>query len=485
MGRLQKKFQTPSAPYRSADTSNFAGGKAWSTSEKEYFIQLMNTGGIRNTYYMDEKTVIEKSMDNIRSYVKADPIGAAKYASDGRNKGFMRTLPIMALSELSKQDSKVFSEAFQDIIKTPRDLIDFIDIVKSERGLGRKVKKAINRYINAKLSPFYAMKYREQFRIAARLTHPKPKDANLMKYVFGNKIALIEYPQLLAYEYLKRGEIDQIAAIRDHRLEMQTVIGTKKPTPEVWEALAPNMSAMQLIKNLASLERHIGGEKLADIIKKHLTIERLKKGRVLPFRVLQAYQKITDPFAKNVLATLANEYPKHYDWSALGRVCIAPDISGSMGGVYKGCRLPASTIAGMLSGVLKVGIGDNAFLLPWSQNCYPNKISASESVIGISDQISRAAGGGTFMEAPVQHLLKYDIKVDTFILVTDGEEWGQGWLSDWMKYKKLNPKAKAILIRCDLYPYTTFSPEAAERYGITQVYGFNDSVFRLILNTNK
>jgi len=482
MGNLRKKFQTPQAPYVSSDTKNLAGGKAWTKPNKEYFKQLMNTGGIRNTYYMDEKTVIKESMQSIKDYVKESPMDAAKLSQGGRNAGFMRTLPIMALTELSKQDSRMFSEAFIGIIKTPRDLIDFVDIVKASRGLGRKIKKAMNKYINTNLNQFYAMKYGDQLRIASRLSHPKPKDKNLMKYIFGNEISLEEYPQLKALEAFKKGEIDPIEAITKHRLEMQTVIGIKKPTAEMWEALAPQMSTFQLIKNLATLERHLDGKKLEAIIKKQLTIERLKKGRVLPFRILQAYNKINDPFAKNALGTLANEYPKHYDWSKLGRVCIAPDISGSMTWSYgNNNKLSAAIIAGMLSGVLKVGIGDDAFLLPWGSQAYPNYCKSND-VVGIAGEVARAQGGGTFMEAPVQHLLKHNIGVDTFILVTDSEEWGSGWLNDWIFYKKKFPKARAYLLRVDMYNSNPFSPETAERYDIHQIYGWNDNVFKILLN---
>ena len=147
MGNLRKKLgKAGKNMYRTSDTKNLAGGKAWKKLNEEYFRQLMFTGGFHNTYYMDERKVIEESIDAIERFIKNHPEEAAKIAIEGRNKGFMRVMPIIVVAKLTK--GYAYKEAFNKIIRTPRDLIDFIDIVRNERGLGRSIKKVIGEYIN-------------------------------------------------------------------------------------------------------------------------------------------------------------------------------------------------------------------------------------------------------------------------------------------------------------------------------------------------
>jgi hypothetical protein len=462
--------------YRKEDTVNKAGGKAWKMPLKEQYKQLLNTGGLFNTFYMDKKEIVQGGIVIIKEFVPKEPSEAVDIAINARQDGFMRHAPILALVEISKlKDKELFRKAFRGIVRTPRDLIDFIDVAKQERGLGRALKQEINWYINLKLNQFYAMKYKGQLQTAAKLTHPKPENEALMKYVFGEDINLDDFPQLKAYEQLKRGEIDPVKAITDHRLEMQTVIGIRKLDAAGWRALAPQMSALQLLKNLVTLERHVGD--ITGILEKNLTVERLQRGKVIPFRVLQALNEVHG-FSKTYLTSIANEYPKLYNFGNLGKVCIAPDVSYSMTGKHNN-RLRSSTIAGMLTGILKVGIDKDAFVLPWDTR--PHAPIYDGTVMSIASHIEDAAGGGTSMGVSPSFLRYNKIKVDTLIAITDNEHWyGSGFLGEWIEYKKLYPKARAILIRVDPDRTMPFPPEQATKYDIIQIFGWGDNVLKVL-----
>ncbi len=521
--KLNKLLDKVDGPLATADTVNYEGAKSFTPSLKEQFTQIMNCGGLFNTFYRNEEQILEQSLSTIRKYVKEDPQEASRIAIDARENGFMRDMPTFALSYLSKYP-KIFNESFR-IIRTPRDLIKFIDITRNRgnghRGLGRNVKKHMNEFILRKLSPYYVMKYKKQIKDIVRLSHTKAIDVYksiLLDYVFDKEgmteaIRTAEnekFADLQAFEMFKRNEIDHIKAISEYNLEMQSCIGVRKPTPEVWKALMPRMTVFQLIKNLRALEQHVDAKDILEVVKSKITVENLQRGMVLPFRVFQAYDKVANPFIKNYLGDVANEYPKRYDWSKLGKVCIAPDVSGSMtsdiyqistSGLYgkaleRAPRTKPSKVAGMLSGILKIGIGSNGFLLPWDNKIHTNYMRHGGSVVDIARDIDNASGGGTQMHLPVDYLLENMIKVDTFIGITDNEEWSRpsrsyygrsqthSWINSWIKYKKkVSPNARAYLMRVDPYPHQPFSSEQATKYDIMQVFGWSDKVFKIILNT--
>jgi hypothetical protein len=186
-------------------------------------------------------------------------------------------------------------------------------------------------------------------------------------------------------------------------------------------------------------------------------------------------------FVKEHLATLLDQYVTKYDLSWLGRVAICPDVSGSMTSKIRNAAYTSATIAGMFAGILYKAIPDS-IMIPWDnelrlQLVHPKGAPVLSHILSISE----AAGGGTYMELPVSYLLQKRIVVDVVIIITDSEEWGKGWLKDWVNYKRyINPKAKAVLIRVDPYRTNPFDPELAGILDILQIYGWNDSVIKFI-----
>ena len=111
------------------ETVNFEGFPAWEKSVGERFHQLMLSGGIANAFYMNQGMMIRHTLKTVKQFIAQNPYQAAQFAIEGRQVGFMRACPIIALSYLSACEDKVpFKQAFDQIILTPRDLTDFIDI---------------------------------------------------------------------------------------------------------------------------------------------------------------------------------------------------------------------------------------------------------------------------------------------------------------------------------------------------------------------
>lgn len=177
---------------------------------------------------------------------------------------------------------------------------------------------------------------------------------------------------------------------------------------------------------------------------------------------------------------MLDEYVQKYDWSKWNvSFVIAPDVSGSMIGKVRNSDLTPATVAGMFSGVLYKGIS-NSQIIPWDTEIRPHKVPKRDSVISHIKAIETANGGGTYMEVPVKYMIEENIHCDYFILVTDSQEWGSGWLNVWRKYHNKYPNSKAIMIRVDPYPTQPFPDDKAKEYNIYQIFGWNDNVISYI-----
>ena len=488
-------------PYASANTKNYENFPAWTMSIEEQFKQLATNGIIAHQFYCDENEVIKRGIGIIKKYVRENPKKAVQIAVEARGKSFIRSINILTLAFAAAHDLNAFKSNFNVIIRTPRDIVQFIDIMRSTRGLGRGIKKAINDWLSWKLNTFYAIKYKTQLRDAIRLAHPKFEDEEkvaLGDYIMDNperlENCLKMHKQIDAFEAVKRmspvtNEIEILQAMRNHRLDWNTIKGAIKPTPAIWKGFAENMSMIALVQNLASIERHAGADYAIHIVRNRVTIDNLQKGKVFPFKLVQAWFKVKSPDVKREIGKVIDSYSLKYDFSPLGKVTVAPDVSGSMnwgdGSFHNRYSHNPIQIAAIFSGILCGAMKDST-LLAWdtlvhtSDDLFPH-LAEWKTPTKIMERIMNIGGGGTYMELPVKYMINHDIETDTFILITDSEEWGAGWLGDWKKYKRDHVNARAVLIRVDLYPTRPFSGDDCEQYDITQIYGFNDNVFRLLL----
>ena len=103
--------------------------------------------------------------------------------------------------------------------------------------------------------------------------------------------------------------------IKMGKLHPDIVKGIVKPTIKMWKLMMINAPAMYLVKNLASFRDHLSAYGVQNILKDHklLSVERLQKGRVLPFRMMQAWSMIRKDkhpndqnLAQYLAVTLAN-----------------------------------------------------------------------------------------------------------------------------------------------------------------------------------
>ena len=486
---LRNKFEYLNKP--KPNTRNLENFPAWNQPLEAQYTQLLTSEMFGNTYYAKEEDRLKLGVKVIADFVAENPTRAAEIAIVARKDYYMRTMPILATVFISTTKYEGFPALFKAVIWTPRDAIQFIDLCRSgvaRKGLGRKIKKAFEGLIGMwmeKKGGFYATKYKNQIQTITKLVHPKI-DSTPLDYIMEKEGIEWLPATIAALKEIKSGELSEsqvIDRIVKHRLDWNALKGVMKPSAAMWKTFLNNMSAIALIKNVATAERHLLADEVLDILRKRLTVEFLQKGHVLPIRLMQAYKMADVQDTKRYLGMIANDYARQYDLSNLGLVAICPDISGSMTGMANK-RFSYAEMAGMFAGVLAKAC-KNSVMLPWATSVFraPQNSQEWRDVVYMYDYCRKANGGGTAMYMPIEYLLVNNIKVDTFVLLTDTEEWVRSnWFDYWLRYlQKVNRNAKAFLIRSDSYINSQpYPPETAVKYNIYQMYGYSDHAFKLL-----
>jgi 60 kDa SS-A/Ro ribonucleoprotein len=514
MTRVLNKFNVRKAPYSQTNRTNPEGFPSFQRSDKEAYLQVLLTNTLTGTFYAQEAELLKESLDLHRRMTAQESPFAARALVYARREGLMRLQPIVGLAHLAKADLGLFHKVFSQVIQTPGDLTDFVEIVRggvAPGGMGRSIKTAINLWLNG-LSEYHAIKYATggqgySLRDVLRVTHPKPispaQDAIFVWLTDAEKWDQPERqaltPQIGAFEQLKCLDAsgDQAAVralIAQGRLPYEVVTGVIKPDQDTWVELMRQMPFMALLRHLNTLQRAgvLMVEDHARYVVGRLTnTDALRKAKILPFQLFASYRhfKAEQPAERLVSEALAEAMDLAFvNLPDLGgAICIAPDVSGSMSGfIGRDNATRYIDIAGIFAGAL-LKANPKALVLPFENQVVEVKLSARDTLVTTANKLAKIGGGGTAVSAPVSALLDRKIKVDTFIGITDNIEWAadqsgrHGFLPTWYEYKqKVAPQAKAFLLTIAPYRHAIAPQHAADIY---YTYGWNDSVLRYITLT--
>lgn len=248
--------------------------------------------------------------------------------------------------------------------------------------------------------------------------------------------------------------------------------------------------------NLNTFQRHdvFKDEEMVKLVADRLRdAKRVREAKVFPYQLLVAW-KSTQGISARLSEALqdAMEHATHNIPELPGRVVICPDVSGSMQSPVTGYRRGSTTavrcvdVAGLISGAL-LRKNPLARVLPFETKVRALPINPRDSIMSIAGALASIGGGGTSCSAPLTLLNEEKAKVDVVIYVSDNESWvdakgRSGWnrgtemMSQWMKLKERNPKAKLVCI--DLTP--NVHRQVLQRPDVLNVGGFSDAVFTVL-----
>lgn len=489
---------------RVADRRNHEGFPTFVHGLRDQVRNFLRTGTLTGTFYVGAVELSKEMIDVLRRFGEQDPIALSEEAISAREEGFMRTLPVIATVVLSGLPNKqLFRETFVRVIKIPRDLVQFVEICKSGAipgvaGFGGCRVDAVRAWIES-MSEFHAVKGASSktmaLRDVVRLSHPIPRDQKsrellgwLSGHVQGKRVC--ENAMVVALEALKRTSdpIEQTALIRKARLPYEVVTtAVSNPSREVWVELLRNAPALNLLMNLMTFTRHgvfSDQENVTIACEKLSRPDALRSARVLPFQCYRAWKMYSQSGCADprILAALSDALEHSVANMPLfgGRVCLAPDVSGSMRSCYTNEKRSIS--AAEVSGIFAAGLlkqCPNVTVLPFEGRVVDLTLNPRDAVLTNAHKISSIGGGSTSLSAPVQRLLQTRDKVDLFVGITDNEEWvGRGFLETWRQYvREVSPDAKAVLITV-VPTLHRAAPESEP--GMYFVHGWSDAVMRYV-----
>ncbi|MFD2611283.1 TROVE domain-containing protein [Paenibacillus gansuensis] len=466
--------------------SNKHNYPAYTRSVEEQYVQTLMTNTMSNTFYADQKELLEDAEQLHREMAENNPTFMAKAIVYARNEGFMRLQPLFGLAVLSGVRPDLFAAIFLQVVRIPSDLADFQMILNGlGRGEGgRAVKRQVNRFLSG-VSEYWAIKYNGRGRgynlgDAIATAHPKPADLKqqaLYRYLRGQEANLTLLPQVEALENQKQAgtEAEQLEWIHRGKLPYETVTGAIQPTKAVWEALLYQMPTFALLRHLNALLRAgvLDEKRNLDYAVSRLTdAEALRKAKILPFRFATAFHQVENPVLKDALREAVEL--TFGNLPELGEnTAIFLDISGSMEGRY----LEIGAVFALA--LYKKTQGNSLFWL-FDDDVLDAMPSRYDSILTQAARIHTR--GGTDTGAPVRELTRLRRKVDQIIIITDEQQnAGSPFYEELSRYRaKVNPEVKAFIV--DIAPYRhAMVPSRDTR--TFYIYGWSDTVLSYIAQT--
>ncbi len=481
---------------KAADTTNNAGGKAYSLSDKAALAQYAATGCLNNTFYT---TAQDQLTEVLKLANKVEPLFLAKLAIYSRQHGLLKDMPALLLAVLATKDTNLLKLTFPKVIDNPKMVRNFVQILRSgqvgRKSLGTAPKKLVQNYLES-LSDLQLFKAdignSPSLPDILKMVHPKPTDesrSNMYAYLLDKKHSEKLLPEAVqAFELFKK---DTSNPIPDVPFQMLTALNLTK---DHWKSIAKNATWNQTRMNLNTFARHGVFEDIAlvnHIMRKLQDPEQVKKSKVLPYNLFTAFQNIDDsvPMGIKIALQQAADLSLGNIPEIDGKVYVCPDVSGSMSSPITGARAGVITktrcidVAALIASSFLRKNPANTVVLPFDTKVHTTNFNPLDSVMTNAQTLARFGGGGTDCSLPLAKLNKENAKGDLVIYISDNESHNDrgyghrtGLMAEWTKFKNRNPNAKLVCI--DIQPYATSQvPDGDNRLNIG---GFSDSVYNII-----
>jgi 60 kDa SS-A/Ro ribonucleoprotein len=448
---------------------------------KETIARLALTGVLRDGYHRSEDDLAKEMVATLKKGAQADPVFVLKAAIASREHDF-KLFPKLALASVLARQEK--DEKFKLDVDTAAaqvlstfnagQILEALLVAKAKTfgvGLGRRVQSAVSDALKLKSTKSLesmTITERQNLQRVLRLAHPElPK---VVSYVMDptehcpkNGKAVTDRQK--AMEGIKNASMKDAAVadlIRDFKLPFNVTKGVVGGRGKVvWEAIRDNMTPMQLLINLKSLDEK--GVINATWVKK--AFDGVDQARLLPLDLLRPYVHADPKFQGAIADFMARMCDKPIPGLEDKSVHLAMDFSGSMTYEYKGAIKnwqPAVVLAASVLGSCE----DRSFVLfntgimPEGGNIIGGWGGTTDKKVPVlkgksGSQILKALlplspNGGTHTHLVVEDLIARRRKVDVVMIVTDEQENGRhGVYTAWNRYRKdVNPDARLLIVNC-------------------------------------
>jgi 60 kDa SS-A/Ro ribonucleoprotein len=384
------KFNSLLARASRGNTTNLAGGLAFTQSPKGELLSILLTSTLSDQYYRSGDATAARLRELVAQ--TADKTFVAKAAIYARTKAGMRSVSHLVAAELAhKVKGEAWTRRFYDrVVHRPDDVLEILAcyLGSYERPIPNSLKKGLGAAL-ARFDEYQLGKYRRdsaelKMVDAVNLLHP-PHSEPLRKLMRGELAVANTWETKLTQAGAKVHEgasEEEVAELKG--AAWGELIATRK------------LGYFALLRNLRNLLEQ--APESVDAALAMLVDQRLiEKSLVLPFRYLTALEAIQSsnlPRASEVLAALNDAIDR-----ALanvprfeGRTLIALDGSGSMNG--------RPLAIGSLFAAVLAKANANGDVMVFSDSAKYVPLSLRDSTLSLTREIAGSApGGGTNFHA--------------------------------------------------------------------------------------
>lgn len=496
---------------------NHEGEKAFKMSPEMELYTTVVTWSLNDTFYEKDQTRMERLHKLI---AQCNPVFVGKLAVYARTKMYMRSVPLLLVTELAKLHSgdDLVARVTDAVVGRADEITELLacyQVMNRRTGtkklnrLSKQMQKGLAMAFN-RFDEYQFAKYNRdgavKLRDALFLVHPRAKD-DLQQLIF-NKIVTGN----LQTPYTWETELSALGQLNFDSVEARATAFRAK-----WEELIDSgkLGYMALLRNLRNIQD--AGVSYAHFKKVCATLadgEQVAKAKQFPFRYLAAYRELITPTnaAQNIAraAKAAITGNKGYTGELLDalekavrasaanirgfdentRVLLACDVSGSM-------QKPVSA----KSKVLLYDIGLMLAMLLQSRcnnvevgmfgNYWKTIAVARHNILGNVQEFYRREGEVGY--STNGYLVIYDlsirrVKIDKVMLFTDCQLWNSNNSTNhiqeqWVYYKQnIAPNAKLYLFDLAGYGQT---PLQLLQNDVYLIAGWSDKVFDVLAAIEK
>lgn len=448
------------------NTTNLAGGQAYSQSAKSELVSHLLTSMVQDQYYRSA----DEGLDRLRALIQqVDPIFAAKAAIYARNEAGMRSVSHVVAAEIARlvKGQTWTKDFYNAVVRRPDDITEilayYIDRYDNripnalKKGLGASFEK-FDRY---QLAKYRGEKNSVSLVDAVNLTHPRPSLKNAD-----------------AIRDLVKGDLRQEGT-------WESELSSGKDKAQVWQSLlAENkLGYLALLKNLRNIAEQAPGS--VDLAIERLTDpEAIRRSLVLPFRFAIAIEQLRE-YPKYQLALSQALDISVANIPEFENALVIIDVSGSMGSPVAGNKDLACVKLGSIFGAA-LARKSGADVIAFGSSAEYVNIRPQDSVLTNAEGIPRIAdrvGHGTNFHSAFQLATSSKRKYDNIILFSDMQAWQRSYYgtgnvvkTSFAEYKKATG-ANPNVFSFDLAGYGTLQFPENKVYALA---GFSNKVFDIM-----
>lgn len=463
LSSLSKNSSTPQSQkiVGSNQEKNNAGGYSFVASIWDQLDRFLILGSNSGSYYVTANKMTTDNAEILLKLLVTDGLRVVERIAEVSDKGLaIKNAPaVFALAVAVKNGNPEVKKAalanLAKVCRTSTDFFSFVDQYKQMGGgFGSSVRKALSSWYQSKSTDqlaYQLVKYRQRdgwtHHDVLHLCHAKADSEvqnNLFKFAkLNTHIEAAELPAIV------RGYLSAVNAstvkevvklINDYNLPREALPTQFLNSPEVWDAMLPNMPATALIRNLGTMASNglLGklstSEKL--VASKLADREWLKKSRIHPISILIASKiygsgqglrgsnswtvnrRIVDVLQDAFYNSFDNIEPT--DESYL----LGVDISGSMmGSMVAGIPNFSAAEASVALAMAINKQNQNSLIMGFSHKFIELDITYKSKLDDAIRKAHRHGFGATDCALPMLYASQNKLDVDKFVVITDSETW--------------------------------------------------------------